>query len=89
MNQDQIKKRCSSWTWNNSLPYLIACMLPTALLIAGYITPLYWTLTFLVLIAGIGLVDFQSIKIAGGMITFDDANQNQSQHEEDAHEQST
>jgi hypothetical protein len=59
------------WTVNNSIPYILAWITPTALLIFNFIPALHWTIIFTLLIVGVGLVDAKAIDIAGSSVTFD------------------
>lgn len=69
MRDDMVDRACH-WTWNNSLPYLVAATLPTVMLIWGYLPPVYWTVLFGLLMVGVGVVDMRSVDIAGQTIRF-------------------
>lgn len=72
MKNEKAEKRVVKWTLNNSLPYLIACALPTVLLVLGFIPAAHWTVTFVLLVVGVGLVDMKSIDIAGAEVDFEE-----------------
>ena len=69
---NKVAEQNLQWTATNSIPYLIGAALPTGLLVGQFITGLQWTIVFCLLLVGIGMVDVESMKIAGGsMIDFD------------------
>jgi hypothetical protein len=75
---DQIRKEKITWTWKNSLPYIIAGLVPTILLIMGFIGQYVWALIWMTIIIGIGIADVKSMDVTKGKVDFekDDSSEN-------------
>lgn len=61
-----------NWNIRNMSPYIIGASVPTVLLVLGMLPPVWWASIWILLIVGVGLVDINSMKIAGSEIDFDD-----------------